>query len=939
MIRHCIDYAKEITLHKTLQKLNTMNNKLILLLLSVLYFGINQARAQSKNEYKVRLVIVDKESNEKLIGATVRYNSSSSQQEKGGISDVQGQLIISVPKGEIQLKVSYIGYLSQVINTNISKDKQLNISLLPDSKLLDEVVVTATESKGLTSSSKIDSDAMKHLQPSSFTDILSLLPGGVTSDPNMASVNTIRLREARSLGSNYDFNSLGTAFVVDGVPLSNDANMQSLQGGKGASRVSQSNGIDMRSISTDNIESVEVIRGIPSVQYGDISTGVVKIKRKSTKTPVQFRFKADQYSKLFYIGKGIDLGRDRILSIDLDFMDSKIDPRNKYENFKRLTASARYQQTYTFSEGSKLKWTSSFDYSSTFDNIKSDPEVDEKEDRYKNRNARMSFNNEIRYSRNKENGLKSISITPSISAQFHAMKQTVSVYLNRPIAVPNSTVEGAHDAIYLPYHYVSDARVDGKPINSFLRINSDWSYQTGLVQHNIGLGGDYRYEKNLGDGKIYDPTRPPSPNMTTRPRKFNEVPAIQKVSFFLEDRFTIPFTKSRLIDIQAGVRGIGLVGMNSKYALNNKIYIDPRINGMIDIIHKEVKNKNLRWRIGGGWGILTKLPTISQLYPELVYTDLEELNYYHSNPEFRRLILNTHIYDPTNFELQANRNTKWEVRSDLSWNSYSLSLTYFKERTTTGFRSMANARTLAYNKYDATGLKHDEMTAPPSIETLPYEKRVHMTTGGYVGNGSKMFKEGLEFQASTPRFKTINTRVTLFGAWFKTTYNDSKPEWVKSPIIINGQELPYLGLYKREDKSQYQNLNTSLMFDTHIPKLGLIFSTTVQSMWYDISKSFAKNTTPESYIGTDGVVHPFTQESAQDPLLRQLILKDNAILNNRVPFEATINFKANKSFGKRINISLFVNKLLSYMPNYKRNNITIYRSVSPYFGMELNIKL
>lgn len=916
-----------------------MNNKIILFVLTILYLSVNQTYAQNNNECKVRLTIQNKENKEQLIGATVLYKSDTQSRERGGISDASGQLVLYIPKGNVQFRISYIGYLSQVINTTISKGKQLTISLEPDNKLLDEVVVTATESKGLSSSSKIDKNAMKHLQPSSFTDILSLLPGGVTSDPYMGSVNTIRLREARSLSRDYDFNSLGTAFVIDGVPLSNDANIQSMQGSRGSSRVSQSNGIDMRSISTDNIESVEVIRGIPSVQYGDISTGVVKIKRKSTQTPIQFRFKADQYSKLFYIGKGIDFGNNKILSFDLDFMNSRTDPRNKYENFKRLTGSLRYQQTHTFSEGSKLKWTSSFDYSSTFDNIKSDPEVDEKEDRFKSRNSRISFNNEIRYSRNKKYGLKSIAFTPSISGQLHSMQQTVSVYLNRPIAVPNSTTQGAHDAIYLPYHYISDAKVDGKPINGFLKLNTNWHYLTGPVKHQIGIGGDYRYEKNLGKGKIYDPKRPPSPNMTTRPRKFNDVPAIQKVSFFIEDRITIPFAKSRIIDIQAGIRGIGLVGMNNKYTLNNKIYIDPRINGMIDIVHQELRGKNLKWRVGGGWGILTKLPTISQLYPELVYTDLEELNYYHSNPEFRRLILNTHIYDPTNFDLRANRNNKWEIRSDISWNGYSLSFTYFKERTSSGFRGMANPRYLTYRKYDTTGLNHDEINSAPNTDTLPFEDKTHITTGGYVGNGSEMFKEGLEFQASTPRFKKTNTRITIFGAWFKTTYNDSQPEWMKSSVIINGQELPYMGLYKRNDKSQYQNLNTSLMFDTHIPKLDLIFSTTVQARWYDLSKNFAKNTYPQYYAGVDGIVHPFTQESAQDPLLKQLILKDNAILNNRVPFAATVNFKANKSFGKRINISLFVNKLLSYMPNYKRNNITIYRSVSPYFGMELNIKL
>lgn len=43
---------------------------------------------------------------------------------------------------------------------------------------LNEVVVTASESKRATSASIVDRTAMKHLQPSSFSDLMELVPGG-----------------------------------------------------------------------------------------------------------------------------------------------------------------------------------------------------------------------------------------------------------------------------------------------------------------------------------------------------------------------------------------------------------------------------------------------------------------------------------------------------------------------------------------------------------------------------------------------------------------------------------------------------------------------------------------------------------------------------------------------------------------------------------------
>ena len=57
---------------------------------------------------------------------------------------------------------------------------------------LNEVVVTASESKRATSASIVDRTAMKHLQPSSFSDLMELVPGGKSADPQMGQANLIR---------------------------------------------------------------------------------------------------------------------------------------------------------------------------------------------------------------------------------------------------------------------------------------------------------------------------------------------------------------------------------------------------------------------------------------------------------------------------------------------------------------------------------------------------------------------------------------------------------------------------------------------------------------------------------------------------------------------------------------------------------------------------
>ncbi len=91
---------------------------------------------------------------------------------------------------------------------------------------IEEVIITAKESKGLTSSSVISQRAMQHLQPSSFTDLLELLPGGRSTDPVMNQVNKISLRETGNPGSDYNTSAMGTTFLVDGAPLNSGANLQ-----------------------------------------------------------------------------------------------------------------------------------------------------------------------------------------------------------------------------------------------------------------------------------------------------------------------------------------------------------------------------------------------------------------------------------------------------------------------------------------------------------------------------------------------------------------------------------------------------------------------------------------------------------------------------------------------------------------------------------------
>ena len=79
-----------------------------------------------------------------------------------------------------------------------------------------------------------------------------------------------------------------------------------------------------------------------------------------------------------------------------------------------------------------------------------------------------------------------------------------------------------------------------------------------------------------------------------------------------------------------------------------------------------------------------------------------------------------------------------------------------------------------------------------------------------------------------------------------------------------------------------------------------------------------------------------------DPYLKQLIrhFTESSFSTRTVPPATTINLKATKTFWKkRVGIALYVNRLVAIQPSYKSYGVTMRRYSTPYFGMELNLKI
>ena len=224
---------------------------------------------------------------------------------------------------------------------------------------------------------------------------------------------------------------------------------------------------------------------------------------------------------------------------------------------------------------------------------------------------------------------------------------------------------------------------------------------------------------------------------------------------------------------------------------------------------------------------------------------------------------------------------------------------------------------------------------------MPSAPDAYLAVRSKPSNGSRTRKEGIEYTFRSRRIKSIHTRLTITGAYFRTVNSNSQPLWYKPSVIVAGKELQYAGLYDDNDGNIYRSFNTNFLFDTDLPRLGLNFSIGIQNIWFTSRQTLWRDGRPVQYIDIDGNIRPYTDASADDAYLKQLIrpYSENSFVRLTVPVETTVNLKATKTFWKkRIGMAVYVNRLIAIQPDYKRYGITMRRYSTPYFGMELNLK-
>ncbi|MCR5351215.1 MAG: TonB-dependent receptor [Bacteroidales bacterium] len=872
--------------------------------------------------------VVDSTSGEPVVGAVVAAGKT------WAVTDSLGTFKLMETAPGTSLTLSCLGY--KTAKTSLSPGAVYRLQ--PDYLSIREVVVTAKEEKGVTAASVIGKDAIEHIQPSSLKDVLELLPGGRAVDPVLSSPQVVNLRSAAGVSAKYATTALGTSILVDGRPVGNDANLQYTPGYSSFGADFVNYGTDLRTLSTEDVESVEVVRGIASVEYGDLTSGLLKVTRKKGGNSLRARFKSDMSSKLLYAGKDFQWGR-YTLNAGVNFLDSRADPRNPRQNYKRLTGNLRGTVTWTGKFKSVLDW--SLDYTGSFDDEKSDLDLDFGSmgpiETYKSSYNRLDFSTGFDLSaRSDESVFRNWRTSLSLSVSDDRIDRWKYNINGAEQPFVTASEPGEWDAIILPVRYESTLQVLGRPFYVFL--SSTVSLKAGV--HRIKAGLQWDLDKNFGAGSVFDVSRPFSTLISSRPRPYYDIPATHQLSLFVEESGKSPLSNGSL-EWAAGARLNVLLGAGSEYLVNGTPYLDPRANLRYNLPVFTLGEHLFESGFYVGAGLHSKFPTMDMLHPDPLFGDILQFSYWPVERELRRANYLVYKVLPVNHELAPARNLKMELGFDASWNGYNFTIDGFVENMTTGFRYSSRYTNHVAKKYDGSGIDKSALVGPPSLDELPYQLDTVLHAYSVSSNGSQTLKTGIEFTFSSPRIPGVNTRITSNGAWFVTKNTNSTPDYYIPNNLISGQRFPYIGVYQINEGSTFTNLNTNLILDTQVPMLGLILTTSIQTAWFSNHFPLVASRYPISYLDKDLKEHPFTEADAADPVLRFLVRDDSgSAYDYLTPFSTYINLKATKKFyHDKLSCSLFVNRLLAIAPDYYMNGSYVRRASSPYFGMELNFNL
>ena len=807
--------------------------------------------------------ITDKSTGEPVEYATVVIEGT----EQWAVADAKGRFIIkNVPAAKTRVTISCLGYVTWSREIQIQRNiLGFKISLNPDNLALEGASVTAKEDANAATTSRIiDKTALEHVQMMNVADVSSLLPGGATVDPSLTAEKQFNIRAASGENGNASF---GTAVEVDGVRLSNNASLTAL------SNSSSLKGVATNNIASTNVESVEVITGVPSVEYGDMASGVVKVNLKKGKTPWMLTLSTSPNTKQTSVSKGFGLGDGRkgqsrgVVNTSIEYTESISRPMSPYSAYRREQLSLSYMNFIKSGIFATLPLRVNLGVTGNLGgmNTKADPDAVQGTWSLSRDNAvRTNFGLNWLLSKpwitNLElNGSLSYSDKESRERTFNSSAINKTVLHGKEqgyfIAVPYAPGETL-PVMYIPngywYNIMGD---DDRPMTTKLSLKANLSRFLAMANSKTKLGVDWTTDRNFGTG-VYSPEMETAP--TFREYRYCDVPAMHNIGAYLEENLMFPLGPGR-VNLIAGIRSDHTVIRGSAYGLTSSL--SPRFNVRYMILERRGRERKTvrELAVRASWGEAVKLPSFSVLYPMPSYRDVRVFTSTtnSSNESFEAYYIQPRSieYNP---DLRWQRNRMMEVGLETNILGNKISLTAYRNRTIDAYRISSHYERTSYSytpdavlqglpiPADQRSFSIDGKTGIVTVSdktgTLPAQQLTPLTYKElapvyYADNEiNPIDRYGLEWVIDFVRIKAIQTDIRLDGAWYAyKSLGTNLLEYCPTTQRSSADKLPYpyIGHYyggnATSNGSESRTLRTNVTFTTHIPQVRMILSAKLEA--------------------------------------------------------------------------------------------------------------
>ncbi|WP_231427430.1 TonB-dependent receptor [Pedobacter sp. Leaf250] len=920
---------------------------ILLLLVLVCFAGMAQIRNAVTGK------VVDPQNRPlELVNIKVIETNQYATTDKFGIFRINGSEINNV----LTLEISYIGFQKLRIFATIKEGEtnlgNINLKVLDLS--LENIEINAKRNySGQTNSSLvINRDLIEQIPALSVNDLLNQIPNRKITPPSLQNVQNLTLRStfAPTTSGRSDFelnNSFGVAIILDGNPISNNANMQSRNvgiSGMGGSAVTSGagyglrgsgsttysgdyafGGTDLRQIPADNIESIEVISGVAPVKYGDLTDGAVIIERQAGVSPTYVRMQLRDNATSYSLSKGLKLS-DKLGSLNLgaNYVNSFADNRDKLKEYRRINTNAMWTNSY--GKDKALKNTFSFDYGRNLDGIKQDPD-DPKSTKTRFDSWNLSLSNRTSY-RFSSNFFKSIGLNLNY-AEGHQVtydEQLVNeAYVLYSDAVTTGITRGKYDSGV----YTAVSQIDGRPINFSARLDLSTEFKTGNITHYLSFGTNYSYSANKGLGQVVDPNAPRggvrvtsttfSSKNSERYYDFNLANAIKDAGFYTEDMFKVKLF-DRDLNVRAGVRA----DIQNGYAS-----FAPRTNLNYGL------SKNVR--VGLAYGLSFKSPGLAQRYPGPTFREIPLLNAYNGNVNESIYLLYVNRYEPNNENLKASKSETIEFTTQIKLKDFNLSVSAYNKTNSNGISTVHDFQALTLPTYSAV------LTPGQPAAYTQTGSRIYSLDYYRFDNDLRSENQGFEIVLSTPEIKEIATSFNISGGFSKTAYQSTYPTITNAVTSLTTSTNPkyaVTGVYEPNNRSAYFS-SGRITASTHIPKVSLILQLTAEFDLYKKTVSAANQNLPVAYYTLDNSYVVVNNFDRNDPLTSHLYRSPAELSSTNLPkIISNYHLSIAKEIKKRFRFSFNVYNVLNYQPYYtSTTGSLIFPNTAPTFGAEMSLKL